>query len=88
LKRGVVGFTKKTAYGVSNSVSKLSGTWYVGLRGFSGRQVSESNLDNPHNITSGLGNGVKSFGNEIAQGVTGIYKVPRKTIRESGVGCG
>jgi vacuolar protein sorting-associated protein 13A/C len=65
LGRGVVGFTKKTAFGVSNSVSKMTGTWYVGLRGFSGRQVSESNLDNPHSITSGLGNGAKSLGKEL-----------------------
>jgi hypothetical protein len=66
LKKGIVGFTKNTAFGLSNSVSKMSGTWYVGLKGFSGRQVSESNLDNPHNIPSGLGNGAKSFGKEIA----------------------
>jgi vacuolar protein sorting-associated protein 13A/C len=37
LGKGIVGLTRKSAYGVSNSVSKLTGTWYMGIKGLSGR---------------------------------------------------
>ena len=84
LGRGVIGFGKNAALAIGSSVSRLSGTWYVGLRGFSGRQVSESNLDDPHSVGSGLYNGTKSLGLELVQGTTGIVKVPQKTIRDSG----
>ncbi len=65
LGKGVIGFGKNAAFGIGNSISKLTSTWYVGLRGFSGRQVSESNLDNPHSVPSGLMNGSKGFALEI-----------------------
>ncbi len=87
LGRGVKGLVGKTAFGVGNSVAKLTGTWYVGLRGFSGRQVSESQLDNPHSIGSGVSNGAKGLGSEIVKGVAGVYTVPRQTIKDSGLGC-
>lgn len=36
LGKGILGFTSKTAYGLSNSVSKLTGVWYMGIKGISG----------------------------------------------------
>lgn len=35
--KGVKGFVKNTTNGVSNSLAKLSGTWYLGIKGLSGR---------------------------------------------------
>lgn len=35
--RGVTGFVRKSTYGVTKSVSQLTGTWYMGIKGFSGR---------------------------------------------------
>ena len=37
LGRGVIGFGKKAAFGIGGSISRMTSTWYVGLRGFSGR---------------------------------------------------
>ena len=74
--RGVIGFGRNAALGIGTSVSRMTGTWYIGLRGFSGRQVSESNLDDPHSIGSGLRNGTVGLGKEIVQATTGIVKVP------------
>ena len=88
LGRGVVGFGKKAAFGIGGSISRMTSTWYVGLRGFSGRQVSESNLDNPHSVGSGLSNGAKGLGKEIVYGTAGIVTVPKKTMRDSGKGIG
>jgi hypothetical protein len=65
LGRGVIGFGKNAAFGIGGSVSRMTGTWYVGLRGLSGRQVSESNLDDPHSIGSGLKNGTVGLVKEI-----------------------
>ena len=76
LGRGVKGFGKKAAFGIGGSLSRMSGTWYVGLREFSGRQISESNLDNPHSVGSGLANGAKGLGKEIISGAAGIVTVP------------
>ena len=87
LGKGVMGFANKSAYGLSNSVSKLTGTWYMGIKGFSGRQVSESNLDNPHNIPRGLVQGTKGLGMEMVKGVTGVVTVPAQRVKESGMGC-
>ena len=85
--KGVVGFAKKSTFGVSMSVSKLTGTWYMGIKGFSGRQISETNLDNPTGFKQGLLQGSKGFGREILQGVTGIVQVPRAKVKEQGLGC-
>jgi hypothetical protein len=35
--RGVIGFGKNAAFGIGSSLSRMTGTWYIGLRGFSGR---------------------------------------------------
>ncbi|TNV88198.1 hypothetical protein FGO68_gene7808 [Halteria grandinella] len=87
LGKGLIGFTKKSAYGVSNSVSKLTGTWYMGIKGLSGRQVTESNLDQPEDIGSGLLKGGKGFGVEVYKGITGVVEVPRDRVKEQGVSC-
>jgi len=87
LGKGVIGFGKKAAFGIGGSISRMTGTWYVGLREFSGRQVSESNLDNPNSVGSGLANGAKGLGQEIIYGTAGIVTVPRNTMRNSGKGA-
>ena len=85
--KGIFGFATKSAYGISNSVSKLTGTWYMGIRGLSGRQISESNLDNPTTVPRGMWYGTKGMGMEVANGVLGIVTVPRARVKESGLGC-
>ncbi len=37
LGKGVIGLGKNAAFGIGSSVSRMTGTWYMGIRGFSGR---------------------------------------------------
>ena len=79
---GVKGLVKHSTLGVSNSISKISGTAYLGLKGLSGRYESESNLENPHNIPSGVAKGAKGFVTEIGKGVTGVVTIPRARVKK------
>ena len=48
--KGITGLVANSTIGISNSVSKISGTLYLGLKGMSGMYESESNLENPPTI--------------------------------------
>ncbi len=74
--KGIKSLASNTTVGISNSLSKLSGTWYMSLRNLSGRTISESNLDNPHSIPSGMMFGAKGFAKEIGYGTAGLVTVP------------
>jgi len=80
LGKGIRGFTSKTAYGISNSMSKLTGTWYLGIKGFSGQETNEGSLDKPYDIPHGLWQGTKGLGLELVKGVAGIVTVPRARV--------
>ena len=74
--KGLKGLVSNSAAGISNSVSKLSGTLFVSMKNIQGIQQSESNLDNPQGVLSGVMYGGKGLAMEIGHGVTGIVKVP------------
>jgi hypothetical protein len=78
---GIKTICSSTAVGVSNSVARLSGTWFMGVRNLSGRQISESNLENPRTIQEGLFRGGMQLGLEIGKGATGLITVPMKRVR-------
>ncbi len=59
----------------------------MGIKGFSGRQLTESNLDYPISTRRGLQYGAQGLGREVLEGVTGIVAVPKKRVDESGMGC-
>ena len=69
-------------YGVSNSLNRMSGTFYLGFKHLTGQQQTETNLDNPDNVGMGLYQGGKSFGREVKDGILGVYKTPAKKVRE------
>ena len=77
-----------TAYGVTNSVSKMTGTWFLSLKNLQGAGISESNLDDPSHLGTGFVAGGKGLVKELAYGVTGVVTTPIKRVREQGVGCG
>jgi len=85
--KGVKGLVSNSTVGVANSVSRLSGSWYIGIRGIGGREMSESNLDNPNSIPQGLYKGTKGFATEVGKGVIGVVTVPVKRVRREGTGC-
>lgn len=59
----------------------------MGVRNLSGRQISESNLENPNSISGGLIQGGLQFGLEIGKATVGVATVPMKRVREQGPGC-
>ena len=65
----------------------MSGTIYLTLKNISGKQMSESNLDNPHDIPSGVLHGTKGLINEFGRGISGIVTIPANKVREQGKGC-
>jgi hypothetical protein len=83
-KRGIVGLVSNSVAGVSNSVGRLTGTWYMSLKDIGGRPVSELDLANPETIGGGFWDGGKGFVAEIGHGFSGIYFCPRRQIREDG----
>ena len=78
---GVKGFVAHSTLGISNSVSKVTGTLYLGLRGMAGRYESESNLENPQNIPTGFVKGAKGLVVELGKGVTGVVTIPKQRMR-------
>ncbi|CDW72110.1 ph domain protein [Stylonychia lemnae] len=87
ITKGIKSFASNTAIGVSNSVSKMTGTWYMSISNLSGRQISESNLDDPHSIQSGVYQGGKGFAIEFGKGFAGVVTTPINRVREEGKGC-
>ena len=86
--KGIKGFMANSTIGISNSISKISGTLYLGLKGVSGVYESESNLENPQNIQSGFIKGAKGMAVELGNGVLGVVAVPSQRIQEQGFGVG
>ena len=52
------------------------------MKNLSGKAVSESNLDNPHGIPSGLFLGSKGLVQEVGKGVSGLVTAPVNKVRE------
>lgn len=59
----------------------------MGIKNLSGYTNTDESLDNPINIPRGIWQGTKSLGFEIVQGVAGVVTVPKKRVREQGLGC-
>ena len=58
--------------GVFGSVSRMSGSLYLAIGNSTGREFSESNLDDPDNAVTGLAAGSYGVVAEIGRGLTGI----------------
>lgn len=86
--KGIKGLVANSTIGITNSISKISGTLYLGLKGMSGVYESESNLENPQSIQSGIIKGAKGLVVELGNGFLGVVAVPSQRINEQGFGVG
>ena len=82
LGKGVKSLAANTTIGIGNSISRMSGTLYLTLKNISGKQMSESNLDNPRSLVSGVYHGSKGLALELGRGVAGIVTTPANIVRE------
>ena len=82
--RGVRGFFAHTTVGAANSLSSMTSTVSSGLRKLSGSS-GRSTVPAPVGMTDGLLRGIKSIGDGIGNGVTGLVKAPASGCKTGGV---
>ena len=60
---------------MSNSVSALTGSWYLGISNkLSNSKLDHGDLDHPESIGHGFKKSIINFGREIKCGITGLWR--------------
>lgn len=82
LAKGSLSFVKKSVYGVSDSISKVTGSISKGLsvvtmdKSFQNRRRVNKTRNRPKHALFGLTTGATSFFDALASGITGIAEAP------------
>ena len=84
---GLKGLGANTTLAFSSSYSGISGSLYLGLRNLCNARLTHQDLDRPLSLKGGLMKGGKGFGYELWHGISGLYTVPRKRVRDQGASC-
>ncbi|KAI9322742.1 hypothetical protein BX666DRAFT_2109183 [Dichotomocladium elegans] len=90
IARGVGGFMKKGVFGVTDSMSRFTGSIGKGLsvatmdKGFQDRRRISQTRNKPKHAMYGLTQGVTYFGTSVASGFAGLYKRPMEGIESGG----
>ncbi|KAI9491569.1 hypothetical protein BDB00DRAFT_766791 [Zychaea mexicana] len=91
IARGVGGLAKKVLFGVSDSMSRITGSIGKGLsaatldKKFQDRRRINLARNKPQHAFYGVSQGVGYFGLSIASGVAGLYKRPLEGAESGGV---
>ncbi|KAG9326243.1 hypothetical protein KVV02_000958 [Mortierella alpina] len=91
IARGASSLLKKTVFGFSDSLAKISGSVGKGLsaatmdKDFQERRRMGSQRNAPKHALSGLSQGARSLGQGLASGVTGIVDQPLSGAKSGGV---
>ncbi|KAI7863890.1 hypothetical protein BDF14DRAFT_1998124 [Spinellus fusiger] len=91
IARGVGGFMKKSVFGVSDSMSRFTGSLGKGLsaatmdKKFQDRRRINLTRNKPRHAMYGVTQGVAYFGTSIASGVAGLVKRPMEGAETGGV---
>ncbi|KAI9014452.1 hypothetical protein CLU79DRAFT_890124 [Phycomyces nitens] len=92
IARGVGGFMKKSVFGVSDSMSKFTGSLGKGLsaatmdKKFQDRRRMNLTRNKPKHAMYGVTQGVAYLGTSVASGFVGLVKRPMEGAEESGFG--
>jgi len=92
IARGVSGFVKKSVFGLSDSVTKFTGSIGKGLsvatmdRAYQDRRRINMTRNRPKHALYGVTAGANSFANSVASGVAGLVKRPIEGVEKDGVG--
>ncbi|KAG0185188.1 hypothetical protein DFQ28_009826 [Apophysomyces sp. BC1034] len=90
IARGVGGFMKKSVFGVTDSVSRITGSLGKGLsaatmdKKFQERRRLNLTRNKPRHAMYGVTQGVAYFGTSIASGVAGLVKRPMEGAETGG----
>ena len=87
--KGTASLVKKTVYGLSDTLSKFTGSISKGLSVMTmdeKYQKSRMNRNKPKHAVSGVARGTVSFVNSIGSGISGIISKPLEGAKEEGVG--
>lgn len=84
--KGIMGLCSNTTFAVSSSYAGIAGSLYLGLKNLSGANLTHAQLDQPLTFFGGIQKGTMGFFKEVAQGVTGVYKIPKSKIQTQGKG--
>ncbi|KAF9111925.1 hypothetical protein BGX27_004234 [Mortierella sp. AM989] len=91
LARGTSSLLKKTVFGFSDSLAKISGSVGKGLsaatmdKSFQERRRMDHQRNTPKHALSGLSQGATSFAQGLVSGVTGIVEQPLSGAQSGGV---
>ncbi|RCH94872.1 hypothetical protein CU097_000818, partial [Rhizopus azygosporus] len=91
IARGVGGFMKKSIFGVTDSMSRFTGSLGKGLsaatmdKKFQEKRRMNMTRNKPTHAIYGITQGVGYFGTSIASGVAGLVKRPIEGAEENGV---
>ncbi|KAI8144971.1 hypothetical protein BJV82DRAFT_536853 [Fennellomyces sp. T-0311] len=91
IARGVGGFFKKGVFGISDSMSRITGSIGKGLsaatldKKFQDRRRVSLTRNKPQHAFYGITQGATYFGTSIASGVAGLYKRPLEGAESGGV---
>ncbi|RKP24242.1 hypothetical protein SYNPS1DRAFT_17479 [Syncephalis pseudoplumigaleata] len=92
LIKGTASFMKKTVFGLSDSVSKVTDTIGKGLtaatfdKSFQDRRRISKIRNKPKHALAGLSQGATSFASSVASGLTGVITQPLSGAENEGVG--
>ncbi|KAI8844441.1 hypothetical protein BJ741DRAFT_543605 [Chytriomyces cf. hyalinus JEL632] len=92
LAKGTSSLVKKTVYGVSDTLSKFTGSVSKGLavitldEEYQQKRRLSSVRNRPKHALYGVTNGVASFGSSVASGLTGVLSKPVEGYSKEGVG--
>ncbi|KAF7728851.1 hypothetical protein EC973_005477 [Apophysomyces ossiformis] len=90
IARGVGGFMKKSVFGVTDSVSRITGSLGKGLsaatmdKKFQERRRLNLTRNKPRHAMYGVTQGVAYFGTSVASGVAGLVKRPMEGAKSGG----
>jgi hypothetical protein len=76
-----------TIIAMSSSLQGISGSAYLGLRNACAGNKTHMDLDRPLTIKAGLKDGLRGFGIELKDGITGIWEVPKNRVTTQGMGA-
>ncbi|KAI9272903.1 hypothetical protein BDA99DRAFT_569176 [Phascolomyces articulosus] len=91
IARGVGGFAKNFVFGISDSMSRITGSFGKGLsaatldKKFQDRRRVNLTRNKPQHAFYGISQGVGYFGLSIASGFAGLYKRPLEGAESGGV---
>ncbi|KAI8610486.1 hypothetical protein BC830DRAFT_1069804 [Chytriomyces sp. MP71] len=92
LAKGTSSLLKKTVYGVSDTLSKFTGSVSKGLavitldEEYQQKRRLNSARNRPKHALYGVTSGVASFGSSVASGLTGVLSKPVEGFSKDGVG--